>query len=278
MNQDQAWLASLKNSGSYQWGFLIGLLKPIIHSRWKNPKKVTLLEFGFILSGYEPIPNKIMSKVVEELRTILYQIKPSSFQDMHNDYNEDLLKSVRELFPNIKQETEIVQLVMQQAQALLNCLETIHRGSLTIPKEHQACFATEQGKGKEKLWRFDYLVYWARTDLLLSLPAEICVLNKKFNIKKELGSHFITNEVSISEPKKEKKPDPRRINSHEKLSLGLALKLGYNPNNTKNTATGSNQNGFSSILSEYGIDLDEDTIRNLLKTASQKHPHSTKTE
>ncbi|BCA96096.1 hypothetical protein TUM19329_24570 [Legionella antarctica] len=77
--------------------------------------------------------------------------------------------------------------------------------------------------------------------------------------------------TAVSEAKKEKAPDPRLINSSEKLYLGLALELGYDPNNTKNIATGSNRYGFSGILEKYGIDLSDDTIRNLLKTASQKH-------
>ncbi|HAU0708809.1 TPA: hypothetical protein JBH02_13560 [Legionella pneumophila] len=77
--------------------------------------------------------------------------------------------------------------------------------------------------------------------------------------------------IVLSEPKKVKAPDPRLINSSEKLYLGLALELGYDPDNTKNTTTGSNRYGFSGILAKYGIELSDDTIRNLLKTASQKH-------
>ena len=70
----QAWLATYNASDSYQWKFLVSLLKPAYLKRWANRKHVTPLEFGFISSGLEPIPNEFLLKVVEELQTILHNI------------------------------------------------------------------------------------------------------------------------------------------------------------------------------------------------------------
>jgi hypothetical protein len=175
-------------SDNYQWRILIGLLKPITYSRWVKRPLITPLEFGFIWSGYEPRPDEFLSKVVEELQTILYHIKPASFRNMYS--SEGFIKSVRELFPNIKGEAEVIEKILQQAQALLDCLEVINRGMKAIPKEYNACFSIDQDTLKEKLWRFDYLVHWAKADLQHSLPAEISMLDNNFNIKEELAAHF----------------------------------------------------------------------------------------
>ena len=59
-----------------------------------------------------------------------------------------------------------------------------------MPEECQACFSNEQGALKENLWRFDFLVHWAKTDLNFSLPSESCMLDNNFNIQKELDAHF----------------------------------------------------------------------------------------
>lgn len=182
----QAWLASYKASDSYQWRFLIDLLKPITSSRWIKRPQVTALEFGFILSGYEPIPDQFLSKVVEELQTTLYHIKPASFRNMYS--SEGFIKSVRERFPGIKGEAEVIEKILQQAQALLDCLEIINRGMIAMPREYQACFSIEQGTFKEKLWRFEFLIYWAKHEVNIQVPHELIQLDESFELQKELDS------------------------------------------------------------------------------------------
>jgi len=190
----QARLAAYKASDIMQWRFLVSLLKPAHFKRWINRGHITPLEFGFISSGFEPILDVFLFKIVEDLQTILHHIsRQISFEDIHSS-DKTFIPFIKELFPHIKKEEDAKDKILSQAQCLLDCLEIINRGMMAMPKEYQACFATEQvseqGASKEKLWRFDFLVHWAKTDLHLSLPTEICMLDNDVSIQKELDVHF----------------------------------------------------------------------------------------
>ena len=180
----QAWLATYNASDSYQWKFLVSLLKPAHLKRWANRKHLTQLEFGFISSGLEPIPNEFLLNVMEELQAIMHNInRKVSFESLQYS-DKTFIPSIKELFPHIKKEEDAKERILEQAQHLLDCLEMIHRSMMAMPEECQACFSNEQGALKEKLWRFDFLVHWAKTDLNFSLPSEICMLDNNFNIQK----------------------------------------------------------------------------------------------
>jgi hypothetical protein len=182
--------SSLQVSDGCQWRFIISLLKPVDFNRWITRRHITPLEFGSILFGCEPIPNEFLFKVVEELQIILHNINRQTSLRSIADGDIAFVQAINKLCHHVKNEAEAKEKILEQAQGLLDCLEMINRGMMAMPKEYQACFANEQGTFKEKLWRFDFLVHWAKTDLYLSLPTEICMLDNNFNFQKELEAHF----------------------------------------------------------------------------------------
>lgn len=77
--------------------------------------------------------------------------------------------------------------------------------------------------------------------------------------------------INIDKGKKQIKDDPRKIVSLEKIALGLAKELGYDPYAPKNALTGTNKNSISSVLKGHGLKLTDDTIRERLKEAAENH-------
>lgn len=70
----------------------------------------------------------------------------------------------------------------------------------------------------------------------------------------------------------EKAPDPRSINTLEKLVLGMAMdSYDYDPAAEHNKATGTARGSIAERLSKYGMSLNDGTVRTALKLAAQKH-------
>ncbi len=58
-----------------------------------------------------------------------------------------------------------------------------------------------------------------------------------------------------------------------KLIIGMAINAyGYDPERTKNSATGENKYGISEKLKTHGINIDADTIRKYLTEAKKVLP------
>ena len=184
---------SLQVSDSYQWRFLISLLKPIHFNRWANRRYITALEFGFILSRYQPIPNEFLSKVVEELQIVLHGInRQTSFQDIAD---RAFIQSVNELCPHVASEKDAKEKILVQAHELLDCLEIINRGMITMPEEYKSCFSLEQGTFKENLWQFEFLIHWIKQESNIKIPDELIELDKEFELQKELNNKIYKNNL-----------------------------------------------------------------------------------
>ena len=187
--------ASYKASADYQWSFLAGLLKPVDYARWIKRRHITPLDFGFISSGYEPMPNKLLFDIVEELQAVLHVIDCNvCFHDVLRS-NKKLMQSVNDLFPKIKVMENVKKRIFKQAHYLLDRFEIIKRGMLVMPEEFKLCFSVQESSFKEDLWRFDFLIYWARTKVAIEIPRELVNLDERFDLQKELGD--VTNKDDL---------------------------------------------------------------------------------
>ena len=64
-----------------------------------------------------------------------------------------------------------------------------------------------------------------------------------------------------------------------KLVLGMAIsKYGYNPQATKNAATGAKSGSIRSDIQSLGLDIDDETVRNYVKEAAVKFEKQLKTK
>jgi hypothetical protein len=62
-----------------------------------------------------------------------------------------------------------------------------------------------------------------------------------------------------------------------KLVLGMAIDgYRYDPNNTRNTATGGKKGSIQAALSRCGLEMDQKTISKYLKDANEKNPANTR--
>lgn len=95
-----------------------------------------------------------------------------------------------------------------------------------------------------------------------------CLINwaikRGYKLPEQIMSHFLPSEA--------KDPDPRRINTLEKLVLGMAVdSYGYEQSNNHNKATGTARGSIVERLSKLGIALDANTVRGVLKEVAQKY-------
>lgn len=78
---------------------------------------------------------------------------------------------------------------------------------------------------------------------------------------------FVNEDDAPLKPQSESQKSKER-NNMLKLIYGMARHAyQYDPDSQRNTATGGNKNSISATISEYGIDISDDTIRKFLKEA-----------
>ena len=105
--------------------------------------------------------------------------------------------------------------------------------------------------------------------------------NLYFNPKWEMTNHPIPEEIKADikrlsavnnqdDIKHKNTMNKKERNTMLRLIIGMAIDAyGYNPDNNKNSATGSNKNSISSKLQQHGINIDNDTIGKYLKEAKE---------
>lgn len=96
----------------------------------------------------------------------------------------------------------------------------------------------------------------------------LCLINwavkKGYKLPEQVTSQFLPSDA--------KEPDPRRINTLEKLVFGMAVdSYGYEQSKEHNKATGSARGSIVERLSKHGIMLNDNTVRAVLKDVAQKH-------
>lgn len=178
----------------------MGLLQPVNYDRWKRRSHVTPLEFAFLLAGFDPVPNQFLITVIEELQKIIYSInRHVPFRDISYSDNKvlEFMKILRDAYPQIKNEEEMKNKILEQSQLLLDCLEIINRAMFDIAPKHVSCFSKVQGRFKERLWRFDFLICWVKRECNISIPMELADLDRNFSFPEDKNLPDLLTEKSI---------------------------------------------------------------------------------
>ena len=193
-------LAASKASENDKWRTLLVSLRPVNYERWKKRSCITSLEFVYLLAGFEPLPDALLCKTVVELRYILFNITRNvSFKNIfsHDKGFWSLLAEFKIKYPDVKTEAELIDKIIERASLLLDIMEIVYRAMTTISPEHDSCFSQPQEGSREKLWRFDFLVYWLKNETSIVVPEAIGDVDHQFDLQKELLAKLYSSESNL---------------------------------------------------------------------------------
>ena len=207
-------LAAFKASENDKWRSLLASLRSVDYERWKKRSCITSLEFVYLLAGFEPLPDALLCKTVVALRNILFNIsRKVSFKDIfsHDKGFWSLLTEFKIKYPDAKTEAELIDKIIEQASLLLDIMEVVYRAITTISSEHDSYFSQPQEGSREKLWRFDFLVYWLKNETSIVVPEAIGDVDHQFDLQKELLANLDSSESNLR----------RLFGNHEIMKDGL---------------------------------------------------------